>query len=253
MATCAQVLPGTVGVMVGAERRDRHQHHLLRWRGGWARLGPWRGDGRTAFLSVGAQRPPDADLIARALRILTSEGYAAVITNALSPGDALPFVDAGFTVRQRLHLLAHDMADLPSASRPTRRAHRPDRAAVLAVDGEAFDAFWHFDDTGLDDALRATPTSRFRVGVDDGHVRAYGISGRAGSQGYLQRVAVHPQARRLGFGASIVADGLHWLRRHGVDRTLVNTQLGNRAALDLYQSCGFGELPFGLCVMGRSL
>jgi GNAT superfamily N-acetyltransferase len=69
----------------------------------------------------------------------------------------------------------------------------------------------------------------------------------------MQRVAVHPDARRLGFGASIVADGLHWLHRHGVGRTLVNTQLGNRAALDLYESCGFSELPFGLCVMGRSL
>ena len=239
--------------MVGAERRDRHQHHLLRWRGGWARLGPWRGDDSTAFLSVGAQRPPDADLVDRALRILDDEGYVAVLTNALAPGDALPFVDAGFTVRQRLHLLAHDMSELPRADRPTRRAQRGDRAAVLAVDGEAFDTFWHFDDAGLDDALRATPVSRFRVGGDDGRVLAYAISGRAGPQGYLQRVAVHPDARRRGFGRSVVADGLHWLQRHRVERALVNTQLGNGAALDLYRSCGFEQLPVGLCVMGRSL
>jgi ribosomal protein S18 acetylase RimI-like enzyme len=241
--------------MVGAESRDRHQHHLLRWRGGWARLGPWRGDGRTAFLSVGAQRPPDADVVARALRILTREGYAAVVTNALPPGDTLPFVDAGFTARQRLHLLAHDMSDLPQGRRSTRRAHRADRAAVLAVDGEAFDTFWHLDEPGLDDAIRATPMSRFRVAADDhdDRILAYAISGRAAAQGYLQRVAVHPDARRRGFGRSVVADGLQWLHRHGVHRTLVNTQVGNAAALDLYESCGFSQLPFGLCVMGRSL
>lgn len=239
--------------MVGAESRDRHQHHLLRWRGGWARLGPWRGDRHTAFLSVGAQRPPDAEVLARALQLLSGDGYTAVVTNALPPGDALPFVDAGFTVRQRLHLLANDMTALPDTSRPTRRAHRADRAAVLAVDGEAFDAFWHLDEAGLDDAISATPTSRFRVAAQDGRVLAYAISGRAGSQGYLQRIAVHPGARRRGFGRAVVADGLHWLHRHGVARALVNTQMGNGAALDLYQSCGFSELPFGLCVMGRSL
>ncbi|MBV8952116.1 MAG: GNAT family N-acetyltransferase [Actinobacteria bacterium] len=239
--------------MVGAESRDRHQHHLLRWRGGWARLGPWRSDVNAAFLSVGAQRPPDAGVVERALRLAAADGYTAIVTNALPPGDALPFVDAGFTVRQRLHLLANDMSDLPPVRRPTRRANRADRTAVLAVDGQAFDDFWHLDDAGLDDALHATPTSRFRVAGDGGRVLAYAISGRAGSQGYLQRVAVHPEARRRGFGRSVVADGLDWLRRRGVDRTLVNTQSGNDAALDLYRSCGFSELPFGLCVLGRSL
>jgi len=33
----------------------------------------------------------------------------------------------------------------------------------------------------------------------------------------------------------------------------VNTQLDNVAALALYRSCGFRELPSGLCVMSRAL
>jgi GNAT superfamily N-acetyltransferase len=239
-------------LMVGAERPDRQQHHLLRWRGGWARLGPWRGDDDVALVSVGAQQPPDADLVERALRILAGDGYSSVITNALSPADALPFVDAGFTVRQRLHLLGHDMIRLPHTARGTRRAHRHDRPAVLALDALAFDAFWHLDDVGLDDALHATPVSRFRVGGDH-PVLAYAISGRAGSLGYLQRVAVHPEARGEGWGRTIVADALHWLHRQRVHRTLVNTQIGNAVALHLYESCGFSSMPFGLCVMGRTL
>ena len=51
----------------------------------------------------------------------------------------------------------------------------------------------------------------------------------------------------------MVADGLRWLRRHAVAQALVNTQLDNAGALAMYQSCGFRELPAGLCVLGRSL
>ena len=51
----------------------------------------------------------------------------------------------------------------------------------------------------------------------------------------------------------MLADGLKWLRKHGMERALVNTQLDNTAALALYTDCGFRELPTGLCVMGRAL
>ena len=82
---------------------------------------------------------------------------------------------------------------------------------------------------------------------------AYAVTGRAGRHGYLQRIAVHPEARRQGYGRAVVLDGLRWLRRHGATQALVNTQRDNSPALALYQSCGFRELPAGLCVMGRSL
>ncbi len=82
---------------------------------------------------------------------------------------------------------------------------------------------------------------------------AYAVTGRAGHHGYLQRLAVDPSVRREGYGRAIVLDGLRWLRRHGATQALVNTQCDNAPALALYQSCGFRELPTGLCVMGRSL
>ncbi|HZR15035.1 MAG TPA: GNAT family N-acetyltransferase [Acidimicrobiia bacterium] len=239
--------------MVGAQRPDPPPHHVLRWRGGWARLGAWRGSTEVAFVSVGAQRPPDGDLVERALRTLTAEGYTSVVTNALAPADALPFVDAGFAVRERLHLLAHDMVRLPYTTLPTRRARRADRELVLALDGRAFDGFWRLDAQGLDDALHATPVTRFRVAEDGPDVVAYAISGRAGATGYLQRIAVDPSVRGRGWGRAVVTDALHWLHRHHVSRTLVNTQCDNDAALHLYEACGFARLPVGLCVMGREL
>lgn len=239
--------------MVGAARPDRLPHHVVRWRGGWARLGPWRGSSDVAFVSVGAQRPPDGDVVERALRTLAADGYTSVVTNALGPADAVAFVDAGFVARERLHLLAHDMFRLPHTMLTTRRARRNDREAVLALDARAFDGFWRLDDEGLDDALHATPVTRFRVGGEEDRPVAYAIAGRAGPTGYLQRVAVDPSARREGWGRAVVADALQWLHRHRVDRTLVNTQSGNDTALHLYETCGFTRLPVGLCVMERAL
>jgi ribosomal protein S18 acetylase RimI-like enzyme len=225
----------------------------LRWRGGWARLSSWRGRADVAYLSVGADHPPTPEIVDRCLGMLRVRGYSAVVTCALAAADVLPFLDAGFSVRERLHLLAHSMGDIPQPSRSTRRARKGDRAAVLALDHVSFDGFWQLDDSGLTNAVDATPSSRFRVAEGDHGLLAYAVTGRAGHHGYLQRLAVHPDARRQGYGTSIVFDGLRWLRRHGATQALVNTQRDNLPALSLYQACGFRELPAGLCVMGRSL
>jgi ribosomal protein S18 acetylase RimI-like enzyme len=228
----------------------------LRWRGGWARIAPWSGAERdVAHLTVGTDSPPPDEIVNRCLARLRRAGYGGVVTNALTAADSLPFVDAGFHVRERLHLLDHDLTHLPTPVPATRRARRSDRRAVLAVDGRAFDAAWRLAGSGaLLEAVRATPVARFRIATDtDAGVVGYAITGRAGHQGYLQRVAVVPAARRQGRGRALVADGLHWLRARGVTRALVNTQLGNRGALALYESCGFRQLPVGLSVLARPL
>jgi len=188
---------------------------------------------------------------------LRRAGYTAVVTSALTAADSLAFVDTGFGVRERLHLLEHGLHDLegPRAGTPgLRRAWKTDRARVLGLDGLAFDDFWRLDPDSLRDALHATPSVRFRVGDGpDGAIAAYSITGRAGRRGYLQRVAVHPDARRAGWGTALVMDALVWLRRHDTRRALVNTQWENQGALALYESCGFRRLPVGLCVLERAL
>ena len=125
---------------------------------------------------------------------------------------------------------------------------------MLDLDALAFDDFWQLGPDGLRDALQATPAARFRVaeGRRGGPI-AYAITGRAGRRGYLQRIAVHPDARRQGLGRVLVFDALRWLRHHDVQRALVNTQWENHGALALYESCGFRRLPVGLCVLDRAL
>jgi ribosomal protein S18 acetylase RimI-like enzyme len=230
--------------------------HTLRWRGGWARVAPWRHDAGVAYLTVSADTPPSPSEIERCVAALRTADYHAVVTSALSHAAAGPFVDAGFAVRERLHLLVHDLDDLPHSKSPTRRARRSDRAAILALDAHAFDGFWRLDDDALTDTVRATPATRFRVttGQTAGRdVSGYAVTGHAGRRGYLQRVAVHPASRQRGFGRALVVDALRWLRRRASARALVNTQLDNTAALALYESCGFRRLPVGLCVLGRTL
>jgi ribosomal-protein-alanine N-acetyltransferase len=183
-------------------------------------------------------------------------GYDELLTSAIGPAEGEPFVDACFTVRERLHLLTHVMTgEPPLPELPVSRATRRDRSRVLALDDLAFAPFWRLGAVGLRDALDATPVRQFRATRSDTEpaLTGYAITGRAGDQGYLQRIAVHPEMRRLGIGHALVADAMHWLWREGVTRSFVNTQLENDAALALYESFGFHVLPTGLAVMGRAL
>jgi ribosomal protein S18 acetylase RimI-like enzyme len=182
---------------------------------------------------------------------MRAEGYREVVTNALAPAASAAFVDAGFVVRGRLRVLVHDLAGLPPASHRTRRARRVDREAMLDTDAAAFDEFWRLDDHALREAARATPSSHLRV--SSGAIDGYALFGRAGSDGYLQRLAVRPQAQGLGLGRALVNDGLLWLYARGAQRVYVNTQNENDRAYTLYERAGFVRLPVGLCVLGRAL
>jgi ribosomal protein S18 acetylase RimI-like enzyme len=164
---------------------------------------------------------------------------------------------AGFGVEERLHLLAIDLtAGLPAVppGYPLHRVRRHRRPDVLAVDQAAFPFFWRFDRAGLSDALHATPAVRFRAAAGPGGtVAGYAICGRAGARGYVQRLAVLPAYQRAGTGRRLLLDGLSWMHRRGVVRAVVNTQMGNAAALALYTQVGFREQPVGLSVLSAGL
>jgi ribosomal protein S18 acetylase RimI-like enzyme len=124
---------------------------------------------------------------------------------------------------------------------------------MLAADAAAFDEFWRFDALSLQEAARATPRSHTRVAPVQRDPWGYGLFGRAGATGYVQRLAVAPVAQRRGLGRALLTDGLLWLRSHGARHAYVNTQEDNVAALALYLHVGFNQLPVGLNVLGREL
>jgi ribosomal-protein-alanine N-acetyltransferase len=230
-----------------------HRAQSYRFRGGVARVAAWHGRSDVASLALHGSDAPSPRALRRLLERLQHAGYREVVTNALGPAASLPLVDVGFAVRGRLHLLAHDLADLPAPSGRTRRATRTDRDALLAADAAAFDEFWRFDALGLREAARATPRSHLRVAPTADDPQGYGLFGRAATAGYVQRLAVAPDVQRRGLGHALLTDGLRWLRSHGAKRVYVNTQEDNDRALALYLRAGFEQLPVGLHVLGREL
>lgn len=233
------------------------QVDVIRWGPERARTSPWRGDGTVAYLTPVPDSPvPTAEFVRRCVRRAAELGYRRIVTSALTPVEQEGFRAVGFEPTEHLHLLAHDMRLIPPAPRTPatlRKAAIADRPAVLAVDAVAFPPFWQLGEVGLDDAVHATPRARFRVarlaGGADGGVAGYAVTGRSGRRGFLQRLAVRPDQRRLGIGQALVVDGLRWLRRWRVERAVVNTQIGNEAALALYERLGFRREPDGLCVL----
>lgn len=215
----------------------------------------WRGRDDVSLVTVRPGAPPlSVAAITAFAEHATRSGVRRLVTGALTDVEQEPFLQAGFSVHDRLHLLRHDLVHVPPATSPVRlrRARRIDVDAALAVDARAFEPFWRLDRGGLDDALAATASARFRVADDDGVV-GYAVTGRSGSRGYLQRLAVDPQLRRLGLGAALVADGLRWLRRRHVRVAVVNTQVGNDGAYALYRRMGFVPEPRGLTVLTLAL
>ena len=233
---------------------------VIRWGAERARCTPWRGDGSLAHLAPASDSQIlSTGFVRHCLGRLAGEGYAGVVTSALAPPEQAGFIDAGFGVEQRLHLLAHDLSVLPEPPCPAgvrlRRTRHRDMGAVVAIDRSAFDEFLTMDADALKDATEATPRARFRLAVaeDGAQPAGYAITGKAGSRGYLQRLAVSRDMTGRGIGRVLVGDGLRWLKRWGAERCLVNTQEGNERALDLYERMGFRLQNGGLAVLGTRL
>ncbi|MGH9164874.1 MAG: GNAT family N-acetyltransferase [Acidimicrobiales bacterium] len=228
---------------------------VIRWGRERVRTRPWRGQERVACISPLPDAPaPSPAFLGRCARQLSDQGFARVVTTALSPSEQASFLVAGFEIEERLHLLAHDLRHIPpTGDVALHRVPRSARPSLLGVDAAAFPAFWRIDEDGLAEAMGATAHARLRGASLSGTLVGYAVTGRSARRGFLQRLAVDPPAPRLGLGRALVVDALVWLRRRRVDRAVVNTQLGNEAALALYQGVGFRLEPNGLCVLSLAL
>jgi ribosomal protein S18 acetylase RimI-like enzyme len=198
-----------------------------------------------------------------------ARGLRAVRTGALFPRSIPAFLEAGFVTTDRLVLLRLDLTGGPRQRRRgpvrTRRLGGARLADAAAVDQAAFRSRpgahdgvrrvseWCNDAASLAAIGTATPQHRSRIVVRDGQVVGFAISGRAARRGYLQRLAVVPDAQRQGLGRALVVDSLAWMQRNRVGAVLVNTELDNAPAIALYESVGFLRQPGELSVLERAL
>lgn len=223
------------------------------------RAGSWRARGDLAYLvPLSPAHTLTVNALAKARAELDSQGFAEIVTAAVAPPERAAFIRDGYEEREHLHLLHHDLHSLPARVRRHRwrsgvhieRGSAADRAEILDLDRRTFDEFWQLDDEGLTDAMDATPVSRLRV-IRDPQVIGYAVAGRAGTQGFLQRLAVDPERQGSGHGAALVHDALHWMRRRGASIAWVNTQEANNRALRLYEHLGFRPAEHNLTVLAR--
>ena len=183
----------------------------------------------------------------------------AVRTGALYPAAAAVFLERGFTVIDRLVLLERTLLQNRTGRRKReatsarlRRARRRDLATMAAIDQAAFPVGWRNDVASLSAIAGATPSARTRlarIGDADSHTVGFAITGKAGTTGYLQRIAVCPDAQGRGVGRRLVDDAVEWLKRRGANRALVNTGVDNLAALQMYERASFDPLDDQLVVL----
>ncbi len=213
-------------------------------------VGPWKESSSVAnLIPFPARDYLSVDAVERTIDEAVDLGFTSAYTAALNPKQAQPFFDAGFNLFEELHLLRRVLTGEIAVDRgTTRRARRNDWDEVLTLDQLAFQDFWQFDRTALADAIRATPRHRFQV-VRSAPIHGYHVTGLAGMNSYIQRVAVHPDAQRKGYGTALVNDSLRWAWRNGATLSHVNTQITNDRAVALYERCGFSFAPHRLLVL----
>ena len=242
---------GPLGTLVGRGRALRFEQtgrETVRWRGGWARLGPWRGHPDIGHVVIGAVGPCDPG---RGRRLPRAAPRARLRGGRHQRADAQATPSRSSTPDSRCAngctSSSTSAARYPAPTRPCprpRRARRADRAEVLALDARCVPAVLAARVGGprrrhRRDADRALPGRRRPTA---GAGRRSPATRSPAAPGATATCSGSPSTRRrarLGYGRALVGDALRWLRRHDVRRTLVNTQLDNHRAVVLYESCGF--------------
>ncbi|MEP7112547.1 MAG: GNAT family N-acetyltransferase [Ilumatobacteraceae bacterium] len=236
---------------------------ILRAGGVVARVRPWAFEPNVAHLVLYNQsRLPTPSEITGWISQLRTSGYDTIRTGALGTQAGARFERLGFESVQSLVLLEHTA--IGSATHPAVTSAGQDSVSMVRlaieddpeasrIDVSAFGAGWCIDRIGIGDVRSATPRHRARAIRVGDEIVAYAISGRDGRNGYVQRLAVSPVHQHQGHGLALVGDSLRWMARWRVRRALVNTHIGNQAALALYHRLGFTDLSDRLHVYERRI
>lgn len=220
------------------------------------RLRPWPNDPTTAHLVfLDHLTIPTEETVATATARAKARGARTVRTSALFPRAAEVVLTSGYHPIDTLALLRLDLAKpLHPNATPTRNfvATRPMRPWHLkraaSIDAAAFGEVWGNDAASLREIRGATPTYRARVVGASGGLTGFAITGAAGPNGYLQRLAVDPASQRDGVGTALVTDAIDWMRARQLTSVLVNTGIDNAPALALYERFGFRRLSEQLVI-----
>lgn len=118
-----------------------------------------------------------------------------------------------------------------------RSATLADLPGLAAVERACFPDPW--SEPGLRAELEL-PHSRVYVCTDfTGILQATLLGWRVFEEFHVNRVAVHPEARRLGLGRWLLLHALTVAKAEGVESALLEVRADNLAAIQLYETTGF--------------
>lgn len=217
---------------------------LVTLRSGWwkAVARPLNDDSSEAVLR--AERST-VDFVRRSADTLIGLGASGVHSPPLMRGMDRTFKAAGFAPHVELLLLERDLRRGVEAQDGVHVATPADHEAAVRIDAMAFTGDWRVGRLGLEDALAATPDSTM-LALDEGH--GFAIVGVSTEIGYLQRIAVEPGMQGTGMGRVLLRAAMAWARRRGARTMMLNTQLDNERATQMYRSESFTVLPTRLTI-----
>lgn len=195
-------------------------------------------------------RGAGSGFIADCVEALTGIGATGVLSPPLPRSAQKSWRDAEFHSHATLALMRRHLNEVPPPGHIVvegTQDHIPD---ALRIDAAAFDGFWRFDATALDEAIAATPRSVLQVvNAGDGGAAGYAVTGIGSTLAYLQRVAVDPRFQGHGIGRALVRAAARWAKRAGGTSIMLNTQVENESAIRLYESEGYDTLDESLEVL----
>lgn len=86
------------------------------------------------------------------------------------------------------------------------------------------------------------PTAVFLAAEEDGRTLGYAGMHVVCGEGYIDNIAVFPEARRKGVARQLLDSLIEWLRQQGGIFLTLEVRPSNAAAVSLYRSLGFQEV-----------
>lgn len=216
---------------------------------GWGRATarPWNDEAPDAFMRLQRGR---TEFLRAASETVSGMCGSGVFSPALFPSAMGIWTRAGYEEVGQLEVMERQLgADLPEPQRSVRVDPEPDWARVLEIDRVAFEGFWRMSIHGLTEALASTDQAAVLVVEDAGRVLGYAIAGSKWGIGYLQRVAVEPEAGGRGLGRDLVRASLRWARTSGARNLVLNVRPENERAKRLYHREGLTQATTNLRIL----
>ena len=214
-------------------------------------LGPWR-----THLPIMAVRGlwcsgPRVPMLLEDLRVVArQQGFERVLSPFVPKEHAAPYERAGLERAQEVvvyrleRLRIGGQASAPLRVTPTgirlTVGTLADLRPVRAVDAEAFDDFWRYDERML---ARYMASDRVGLAYRRGQIVGYTLSTLHGSESTLGRLAVIPGEQGRGIGAALLVEAIAAAAGRGARGMTLCTQAENKASRRLYERAGFKESP----------